>query len=261
MNWGQIVLFILTNWDKVVKPILALLHLPTNFNDFMDLLLKGDTKMNNNLFYEVKVVRSSEIKETYEQAVKDNTKYYLCMAPNGQLLGWNNNTYITVENAKKQYPDIVEEIDGKTWFINPLYKEEQPIEETVIEEPIGLATVVEPVIEPKPAEVAEPLNKPSEEIKAGNDEIDRFKENFTQATESFIELQKKYEVICKELDEANAQIEAQNKQLAEAKAEYNALKEKYDAAINDDYNATEQLTELREAANTFLQFIKGAKNA
>ena len=119
--------------------------------------------------YEVKgVSQATEIRKTYEEAVKANAPKYRAVSKTNQYYGWDEKTN---KHVKAEV--------GQEWFDNPHY---QPVEE-VIEEPIQ--------------EMVEVANEMVEEVKA-QETVEAVKK---------IDYKALYEEKCKELEEVKGENE------------------------------------------------------
>lgn len=144
MEWGQLILFLLRNWNTIVKPVLDTLHITDAIDEILNnLFLGADIMEDKNLYFENKdTTRSSEIKATYDKAVEGNYKFYRAVSKKGKFYYWDENN-----NCHKLLPDGVE------WAENPHYIE--PSDK--IEEETAIDAEIEPV-EPE-TEVAEEIHE------------------------------------------------------------------------------------------------------
>ena len=132
MEWPQIILFLIKNWDVIVKPLLNTLHITDAIDFILNEFSKGAYIMEDkNLFYENKdTTRSSEIKATYEKAIEGNYKYYRAVSRKGKFYCWDEES-----NTHKLLSE------GEEWAENPHYIEpaDEIEKETAIDAEIDAA--------------------------------------------------------------------------------------------------------------------------
>ena len=165
MEWTQLILFLLRNWNTTVKPLLNTLHI----TDLIDLISKEFSKgayimEDKNLFYENKdTTRSSEIKATYEKAIEGNYKYYRAVSRKGKFYCWDEES-----NTHKLLSE------GEEWAENPHYIEpaDEIEKETAIDAEIDAAEPETAAAEPETAAEEEMHEVPTiDEVEAKTEAV------------------------------------------------------------------------------------------
>lgn len=259
MNWEQIILFLIQNWDKVVKPFLSLI----NLTDLKNLFIKGDkNKMDNNLFYEVfNATATSEIKNAYDTVVANNRKYYRCFTQSGKIIGWYNNKHISEMDARNNHPDIIVDLDGQTWFINPEYKEPEPSVSGKTEEPaIAVAKAVEEPVSPvEPINEEVKVNVPTKEEKPTIAPVESIKRSAEETASVIADMMKRYTDICDELEAEKRKGAEKDKMIADLQKRVSEAEKRADDLDEEEESAVDKLDEMREAAKTIWEFIRSVQ--
>ncbi len=260
MNIGEIVLFLIKNWDKIVKPFLSLLNLPTNISELKKLFIKGDKrKMNNSLYYEkLNVSAATDIEKAYKEVVANNKKYYRCITASGKIIGWHvpSNRFISAEKAEELYPEMIYKDGEQVWFINAEYQEENaPVYDNG-----GNEAEPTPVVEP-----VRVVEQPKEEIKVVDEQpniapIENIKKSAEETTAVFADMISKYTNTCNELEAERHRSAEKDKVIADLKKRLAEAEKRANDLDEEEENAIEKLDELKEAVRAFVEFYRSVEN-
>lgn len=278
MNWIDLILFIIKNWETLIKPLLALLDIIIEESTSKQKLNKGDIEMETALFYEViNASNTSEVLNVYNVAVKNNKKYYRCKTSSGKVVGWNGNNYISAENAMLNHPELIEKIGNEVWFVNPKYV--APASTATAATPITpiaytnyanvMPLVGTPIISTAQAQAmaaATPtytatLNPQTSANVYEPLSIKRIKDSLDETTASFNDISNKYAEATTRITTLTNIISDKDRELAEVKEQLRLVSAQLTQLQSEDNSAKMRLDRIHESVSEFIKLCSEAKNS
>lgn len=254
MGWSELLLLVIKNWDIIIKPILNILGIPTDFKELKKIFLEGEEKMETTLFYEVvNASNASDVLNAFETAKKNNKKYYRCKTATGIVVGWNKNNFISAESATVNHPELIEKIGNEVWFTNPQYVNTSTPNETPI---ITYSTPAMPPASASPTANVQPSTTILEPLS-----IKRIKDNLEETTASFTEIQNKYSEAQAKIAELTANISERDRELSDVREQFRVATAQIAQMQADDNRAAMRLNRVYESVGDFIKLCSEAKNS
>lgn len=142
MTITELLMFLLRNWNTLIKPLFNEINFPEQINEFIDEIFKGVNNMDNKLYLEkLNCLKDTQIKAAYMEAIEGNYKYYRCVSRTNKYYFWDEK-----ENRYKVLPA------GQEWAENPHYVAPKTETTADITEETSIEPVAEAEIEPTTVE-------------------------------------------------------------------------------------------------------------